>query len=164
MQQAPREFDSLYRRVKENGGADADFQARAPTSHLQLLCVLGRCSAVPDAPPHTPQVHVELVPPLRQVPRGMCVRPASSPPVLGGEGACSHVYMNTPLALEVWATRDCYVYLVEQDAHGALCPLLPNNAVQSGADCRLRAHERRRVDNVLLELELFRFNDAMLSM
>jgi hypothetical protein len=53
--------------------------------------------------------------------------------------------MNTPLALEVWATRDCYVYLVEQDAHGALCPLLPNNAVQSGADCRLRAHERRRV-------------------
>jgi hypothetical protein len=72
MQQAHRDFEELYRRVKENGGADADFQARAPTSHLQLLCVLGRCSAVPDAPLHTPQVHVELVPPLRQVPRGMC--------------------------------------------------------------------------------------------
>jgi hypothetical protein len=90
------------------------------------------------------QVFVQLVPPPQQVPRGMCVQPAAAH-VLGGEGALSHVFMNTPLALEVWATRDCFVYLVEQDAHGKLCPLLPVNAVQTGADCRLRAHERRRV-------------------
>ena len=52
--------------------------------------------------------------------------------------------MGDPVVLDVTATRDCYIYLVEQDSSGTLCPLLPN-----GEDTRasnfVRANTTRRV-------------------
>ena len=52
--------------------------------------------------------------------------------------------------LEVSATKDCYVYLIDQDCRGTISPLLPYNdglaAIGAGlADNRLRAGERRLV-------------------
>jgi hypothetical protein len=53
----------------------------------------------------------------RDLTRGMNV--AATP-------ACAVARMNDAVLLEVVATRDCFIYVVEQDSSGALCPLLPN--------------------------------------
>jgi hypothetical protein len=52
--------------------------------------------------------------------------------------------MGDSVVLDVEATRDCYIYLVEQDSSGALCPLLPN-AADSRANNKVLANVPRRV-------------------
>jgi hypothetical protein len=61
-------------------------------------------------------------------------------------GEHSAYFTGTRVIVEVWATRACHIYVVNQDHTGVLVPILPNNSEQTGADARLHAPgERRRV-------------------
>ncbi len=63
--------------------------------------------------------------------------------------ACAVARMNDPVLLEVEATHDCFIYVVEQDSSGALCPLLPN-AADARAGNAVRANVPRRVPDAAL--------------
>jgi hypothetical protein len=73
--------------------------------------------------------------------RGLAVRPANAPVVLGEHTA---YFTGTRVTVEVWATRACHIYVVNQDHTGVLVPILPNNSEQTGADARLHAPGERR--------------------
>ncbi len=87
---------------------------------------------------------VELVPPPG-APRAVRVVPSSPLGLVSNVRMCEQ-----PVQLEVWATRDCYLYLIEQDCEGGICPLLPSNAAQQDAECRLQANVRRAVPDAAL--------------
>ena len=61
-----------------------------------------------------------------------------------GPRACGVALMSDPVFLEVTATEDCYIYLIEQDSSGGLCFLLPN-AADPNANNRVRRNEVRTV-------------------
>jgi hypothetical protein len=53
--------------------------------------------------------------------------------------------MGDEVCLDVWASAACRFYLAEQDSSGALCPLVPANALQADACNALRARSHRIV-------------------
>jgi hypothetical protein len=57
---------------------------------------------------------------------------------------CTTAYIGAPVVMELCATEDCYVYVVEQDSSGHIEPLLPNN-VNPRANNYLRANVRRQL-------------------
>jgi hypothetical protein len=110
-------------------------------------CRLPRCASLTERLLAPAQVHVRLLAADASAPvpstRNLAVRPASSPAVLGAHSA---YFTGAVVFLEVWATRACHIYVVNQSSTGVLVPILPSNSQQTGADARLRAPgERRRV-------------------
>ena len=61
-----------------------------------------------------------------------------------GWRTCGTASMKDPVFLEVCASEDCYIYLIEQDSSGGLCFLMPNST-HPAADNRVRRNEVRTV-------------------
>jgi hypothetical protein len=84
------------------------------------------------------QVFCALKEPSTASPRvGMFIHPAS---VL----TCTTAYIGEDVILDLWATEDCYVYVVEQDSSGHIEPLLPSK-IHPRAHNFLRANVHRQL-------------------
>jgi hypothetical protein len=138
---APDRVDVVEWRAMARATADVDTQAlAAPVCAVAEQMLVDRLiSAYLNSGDAGFSVSVKLKPKADQfsTPRGMDVAPT-------GPRACGVALMSDPVFLEVTATEDCYIYLIEQDSSGGLCFLLPN-AADPNANNRVRRNEVRTV-------------------